>query len=181
MSGHIIEQMKTKAASNADHVVDGSVSSLRCRAQVAKSIEELHALSRRGLWGMLLFMSLSAAALYLSQAGAFTVVPAQIREMIGPTPPAHLLHLALAVSWLSAFVLILGRRGGDGKPGYSWCNIGLPAAFYPLYVFTDAAGTHFPAVFAAGLILLLVEHASVMSYAARSIREETARLDRLPD
>jgi len=181
MSGHIIEHLKTKAASTAGHVVDGSISSPRCRGEVVKSIEELHALSRRGLWGMLLFMSLSAAALYLSQTGAFAMVPAQIKEMFGPPPPAHLLRIALAVSWLSAFVLILGRRGADGRPGYNWCNIGLPAAFYPLYVFTDAAGTYFPAVFAAGLVLLLVEHACVISYATRAIREETARLDRLPD
>ena len=87
----------------------------------------------------------------------------------------------LGVSWLSAFVLIFGRRGGDGKPGYHWCNVGLPAAFYPLYVFSDPTGTFFPAVFAATLILLLMEHACVVSYARKAIREESARLDRLPN
>ena len=181
MSGHLIERMKIKAAPAADHAVDGSICSLRCRAEVVKGIEELHALSRRGLWGMLLFLSLSAAALYLSQAPHLAMVPARIKEMFGPAPPAHLLHLALAVSWLSALVMILGRRGADGKPGYSWCNIALPAAFYPLYVFTDPAGTHFPAVFAAGLVLLIVEHVSVRSYAVKAIGEERARLDRLQD
>ena len=180
MPGHMIEQMKPKAASTADQIVDSSVGSLRCRAQIANSIEELHSLSRRGLWGMLLFLSLSAAALYLSQSGAFAMVPAGIQEMFGPPPPADLLHAALAVSWLSAFVLILGRRGADGRPRYNWYNIGLPAAFYPLYIFSDSAGTHFVAVFAAGLVLLLVEHVTVLCYVSKAVREEKERLAHLP-
>lgn len=108
------------------------------------------------------------------------MVPQHIREMIGPLPPAGLLHVALGVSWFSALVLILGRRGADGKPGYNWYNIGLPAAFYPLYIFADPTGACFPAVFAAGLVLLLLEHAFVVSYTGKEIREKTERLQGLP-
>ena len=179
MLGHIVEQPRPKTASTANDVVQRAKIPVQCREQIRDSIEELHALSRRGLWGILLFLSLSAATLCCSEAGLLSMVPAEIKELFGEPPPAHLLHLALGVSWLSAFVLILGRMTGDGKPSYRWCNIGLPVAFYPLYVFCDPAGTHFPAVFAAGLVLLVVEHAGVMRYAAREIREETARLDRL--
>ncbi|HBG07921.1 MAG: hypothetical protein A2075_24410 [Geobacteraceae bacterium GWC2_58_44] len=179
MLGHMIGQIKPKTASTANDVVDRSISPDHCREQILGSISELHALSRRGLWGMLLFMSLSAITLYCSEAGIFALVPADIKEMFGDPPPAHLLHIVLAVSWLSAFVLIMGRVAGDGRPTYNWCNIGLPTVFYPLYIFSDPAGTHFPAVFAAGLILLIVEHASVTFYASRAIREETARLNHL--
>ena len=176
MLGHMVGQIKPKTASTSNDVVERSINSDHCREQILANVNELHALSRRGLWGILLFLSLSAVTLYCREAGIFAMVPSDIKELFGEPPPASWLHTVLAVSWLSAFVLILGRAG-DGKPGYSWCNIGLPTAFYPLYVFSDPTGSHFPAVFAAGLILLIVEHASVLFHASKAIREETARLD----
>jgi len=179
MLGHMIGQIKPKTASTSHDVVDRSISPDHCREQILGSIDELHALSRRGLWGILLFLSLSAATLYCNEAGLFAMVPADIKDLFGEAPPAHLLHIVLAVSWFSAFVLILGRVSEDGKPTYNWYNIGLPTVFYPLYIFSDPAGTHFPAVFAAGLTLLLVEHASVTFHSSRAIREETDRLKHL--
>ena len=179
MLGHMIGQIKPKTASTSNEMVDRPITTELCRERILGTINELHALSRRGLWGILLFMVLSAVILYCSETGLFAMVPSDVKELFGAPPPAYLLHIVLAVSWLSAFVLILGRVAGDGKPGYSWCNIGLPTAFYPLYIFSDPAGTHFPAVFAAGLVLLIVEHASVSYYASKAIREEAARLDHL--
>lgn len=180
MLGHMIGQLKPKTAATANDVAGRSMDPEHSRAKILASIGELHALSRRGLWGILLFLCLSAVTLYLSEAGLFALVPGEVRELFGDPPPLHLLHIALAVSWLSALVLVLGRVTGEGKPCYSWSNIMLPTAFYPLYVFSDPAGTHFPAVFAAGLILLIVEHVSVVCYASRAIHEETDRLKHLP-
>jgi hypothetical protein len=179
MLGHMIGQLKPKTAATHNEVVERSISRDHSREQIQETISELHALSRRGLWGILAFISVSALTLYCSQAGVFAALPVDLKDLFGEPPPAHLLHIALGVSWLSAFVLILGRRGMDGKPGYNWCNIGLPTVFYPLYVFSDPTGTQFPMVFAAGLVLLIVEHVTVMSYAAKGIREETARLEHL--
>ncbi|ACH37705.1 menaquinol oxidoreductase complex Cbc5, membrane protein subunit, putative [Citrifermentans bemidjiense Bem] len=180
MSGHVIEQIKTKPAAALDRSVESSIAANRCREELARNIDELHALSRRGLWGLLLFLGVSAAALYLSQMEACSLIQLQLKEIFGPPPPSDLLHVVLAVSWLSGFVLILGRRGADGKPGYNWCNIALPTAFYPLYVFSDAAGGYFPAVFCAGLVLLLLEHGFAVCYARKVIREANDRLSRLP-
>ena len=179
MIGHMIGQIKPKSAATAKAVAARSTTPEHCHEQADATIAELHALSRRGLWGILLFLMLSAVTLYLSEAGIFAGIPADVKELFGEAPPPHLLHIVLAVSWLSAFVLILGRTGADGRPHYNWYNIGLPTAFYPLYIFSDPSGTHFPAVFAAGLALLIVEHVSVTRYAARAIREESARLNRL--
>ncbi len=178
MSGHAIGHMKHKTASAADRLLEGSATP--CREGLARDIAKLHALSRRGLWGVIAFLCLSAAALCLSQSGVCSTIPAQVKGMIGPPPPAGLLHVALGASWVSALILVLGRRGADGKPGYNWYNIGLPAAFYPLYIFADPTGISFPAVFAAGLVLLLLEHAFVISYTAREIRKETERLQAMP-
>jgi hypothetical protein len=178
MLGHMIAQIKPKTAATANDVVEQGIVH-HSREQIISTINELHALSRRGLWGILLFLTVSAVTLYCSEAGLFASIPSGVKELFGDPPPAHLLYIALAVSWLSAFILILGRRTGDGKPCYSWYNIGVPTLFYPLCIFSDRSGTFFPAVFAAGLILLVVEHATVMSYAIKAIREETARLKRL--
>lgn len=176
MLGHMIGTIKPKTAAT-HNLTDRSTFPDHCREQAEGTINDLHALSRRGLWGILMFMTLSAVALYCSESGIFAMVPAEVREMIGEVPPPQALHAVLAVSWLSAFVLILGRRTADGKPAYHWCNIWLPTALYPLYIFSDQAETYFPVVFAAGLLLLVIEHVTVMRYANRAIREETARLN----
>jgi hypothetical protein len=180
MLGHMIAIIKPKTAT-ADQAVHHSPTRDHSREQIISIINELHALSRRGLWGILSFLALSAMVLYASTGGLFSLVPVEVKEMFGDPPPLHLLHIALGVSWLSAFILILGRRSADGKPCYSWYNIGLPTAFYPLYIFSDPACANFPAVFAAGLLLLIIEHATVMTYAAKAIREETSRLNRLQE
>ena len=174
MLGQMIGQMKPKTAATGS-IGDRFKNQDHSREELAGIVAEFHALSRRGLWGILLFVSISALILYLNQAGGFAMAPASVKELFGEAPPLHWLHTVLAVSWLSAFVLILGRVAADGKPCYSWCNIGLPTVFYPLYIFCDPAGTHFPAVFAAGLVLLLVEHVSVTIYASRALKEESAR------
>lgn len=177
MLGHMIAQIKPRTAPHDERAEAAAIA--YSQEEVLSTIRELHALSRRGLWGILLFLAVSALTLYSSEAGLFASVPSDVKELFGDPPPVQLLHIALGVSWLSAFILILGRRSGEGKPCYSWYNIGLPTAFYPLSIFSDRTGTFFPAVFAAGLLLLVVEHATVVSYATRVIEEETARLRRL--
>lgn len=177
MLGHMIEQLRPKPAASARRVAEGSACAARTRDEIAPSVKDLNVLSRRGLWGIILFLVLSAVTLWLSVSGLLSELPVDLREIFGDAPPAELVHLALGVSWLSALILILGRMTGDATPGYNWYNIGLPAAFYPLYVFTDSSGSHFPLVFAAGLVLLLVEHWSVVRY----IRQERVRIGQLPE
>ena len=181
MLGQMIGQIKPKAAALARQVVVRSQSADQSRERILVSNDELHALSRRGLWGILLFLTLSAIALYLSESGLLALVPGDLKELFGDPPPLHLIHLVMAVSWLSALVLILGRVTGDAPSGYNWHNIGLPTAFYPLYVSAASAGTHFPVVFAAGLILLIVEHLSVLFTVSKALREETDHINHLPN
>ncbi|QWV94109.1 hypothetical protein KP004_02665 [Geomonas oryzisoli] len=181
MSGHhLIEHLKARPIRETAQVATGN-ELCWSREQVTKNIAQLHVLSRRGLWGLLLFLGMSAAALALSQVNVSSVAQAELEGVIGPLPSIDLLNLVLGISWLSAVVLIVGRRGSDGRPGYSWHNVGLPAVFYPLYAFCDTTGTYFPMVFLAGLVLLLLEHGFVVCYTAKAIKEETARLERLRD
>lgn len=174
-------QMKPKAVALALNDVARSPSADPGREIILITLNELHALSRRGLWGILLFLCLSAITLYLSESGLLALLPGELKELFGDPPPVHLVYLVMAVSWLSALVLILGRVTGDAPPGYNWYNIGLPTVFYPLYVFADTTGTHFPVVFGAGLTLLIVEHLSVLFFASKAIREATERMSHLPN
>src|ERR1035441_10039466 len=152
MLGHIIGQAKPKTASVTaiDHSplrppgVEGrSISSDHGRQTILDTINELQVLSRSGLWGILLFLALSVVALYCREAGPFPLFPESVRGLLGEPPPLYLLHIVLAISWLSAMVLILCRVAGDVRPGYSWCKVGLPTVFFPFYVFYDTAITHF--------------------------------------
>lgn len=60
----------SRSASAADHIVEGSAAHPPCREQLSKDIEQLHALSRCGLWGLILFLSPSAVALCLNSSHA---------------------------------------------------------------------------------------------------------------
>ena len=180
MSGHLIESIKTKPTRPPGPFPAGYAVTPSNSECVAGHVAELHALSRRGLWGLLLFLVLSAAALWLREVALPVAAQEELRVLFGPLPTTDMLNLILAVSWFSALAMIIGRRDADGKPGYNWYNVGLPTAFYPLYVFCDTTGTYFPAVFVAGLILLLLEYAFVLSYTVKAIRAETARQERLP-
>jgi hypothetical protein len=180
MPGHLIDAMKTKAAALPPRIDLQPQGSCCGRERVSLAPSQLPALSRRGPWGIRLFLVLSAATLYLSEAGLPAMVP-DLRELFGDPPPPVLVHLVLAVSWLSALVLIMGRVTGDAAPGYSWYNIGLPTVCYPLYLFADTASTHFAVVFCAGLILLLAEHWSVAYQVSKALQAARERSGTLPN
>ena len=85
----------------------------------------------------------------------------------------------LAVSTISALILIAGRGGESRSGSGGWLQFGMSVFFYPLYAVTNTLETWFPAVFAAGLIVLVVEHFSVWARTSRAIQEEKERLGRM--
>ena len=128
---------------------------------------------------MILFLGISASALRCRSFDLFAVLPENFREALGAPPPVDLIHLVLAASTVSALILIAGRAG-EGRCGSGgWLQFGMSVFFYPLYAVTNTLETWFPAVFAAGLIVLVVEHFSVWARASRAIQEEKERLERM--
>ncbi len=135
------------------------------RQGLQERAKALHFLSRRGLWGIILFLLVSIAALLVRDWNLFLMLPANMQQLLGDPPPPALIHTALAVSTISALIILAGRMIGSGKPYYSWHNVGLPAAFYPLYLMADTGGNNFVIVFIIGMMLLLLEHFTVWRYA----------------
>jgi hypothetical protein len=178
MLGHTIDQMKPNAA-QATRTTDWTISPELRRGKILVSIKEHQALSRRGLWGILSFLTLSAAALYCREANLLAMFPEKVRELLGAPPPTQLIHIAFAVSCVSALILILGRMTENGRQGYSWLNILMPTIFYPLYFFSDKMDKHFNTVFTAGMVILLVEHASIWLYSSKAMLEEKEQLKEL--
>ncbi len=149
------------------------------REEIMQAIDGLYVQSRRGLWRVLLFLGISAVALYFRSFDLFAVLPEELRELIGAPPPLELIHIVLAVSTISALVLIAGR--GSEKPGGSlgWLQFAMSAFFYPLYATASSLETWFPAVLAAGLIVLVADHFATWSQTSRAIQEEKERLGRM--
>jgi hypothetical protein len=150
------------------------------RAEIRETIDHLYAVSRGGLWRVLLFLAVSAVALQFRDIELFATLPENIREALGAPPPPFLIHLVLAVSTLSALILIAGRGPEEGgREGSGWLQFGMVAFFYPLYAVTGTLAAFFPAVFAAGLLVLLCDHGAAWYHASAAIREEKERLGRM--
>lgn len=149
------------------------------REEIRQTIDGLYVLSRRGLWRLLLFLGISALATRCRSFDLFAVLPENLREALGASPPVDMIHLLLAVSTISALILIAGRDGESRSGPGGWLQFGMSVFFYPLYAVTNTLETWFPAVFAAGLIVLVVEHFSVWARTSRAIQEEKERLGRM--
>ena len=150
------------------------------RAEIRQTIDGLYAASRSGLWRVLLFLAVSAVALQFQDVELFATLPGNIREALGAPPPPFLIHLVLAVSTVSALILIAGRGPEEsGRESAGWLQFGMSAFFYPLYAMTSTLSAFFPAVFAAGLLVLFCDHASVWYHSSCAIREEKERLGRM--
>lgn len=142
------------------------------KEHILASISALYALSRNGLWGLLLFLAASALALYYQDYSLTGSLPAEIREMLGAAPPVVLVDALLAVSTLSSLIIIAGRVHDWRPPGNTWGHLGFRLMFYGLYFITDAMTEHVYAVFISGLAVLTLQHYHVWNYTARAIERQ---------
>ena len=149
------------------------------RTEIRQTIDGLYALSRRGLWRLILFLGISAVALRFQSFDLFAGLPENLREILGAPPPVTLIHIVLAVSTICALILIAGRRTEETGGQTGWLQFGMSVFFYPLYGAANSLETFFPAVFAAGLIILVIDHFTVWSQTSKAIREEKERLGKM--
>jgi hypothetical protein len=178
MIGHLTGHMG-HGPENSHNAWKNLAASGRSRAEILLTIDGLYVISRRSLWRLLLFLVISAAALWFRNVDLFAVFPASIREILGAPPPAGLIHIVLAVSTGSALILIAGRNTGDAKEGPGWLQFGMSAVFYPIYAVSNALNEIFPVVFAAGLVILVLEYFTNWSQAAQLIRAEKESLGKM--
>jgi len=176
MIGQMTGQMKPGMPHSPRTGWENTSDPCRRREEVLRNIDNLYALSRRGLWRLLLFLLISAAALRSANTDLLAMVPESLRQIIGAPPPVGLIHIVLAISTVSALILIAGQTTGDARSSHGWLQFGLSSFFYPLYAGSNALSEAFPAVFAAGIVILILEHLTNWSQTCKIIREEKERL-----
>lgn len=176
MSGHIRPEMEDSRGK----VVTYETGVQEHRERIVAAITSHDALSRRGLWGMLIFIMVSVMALPFRGVDLFADLPESFREILGTPPPPELIHVVLAISTISSIIIILGRAIEGGNPGCSWkrisSNICFRSAFYLLYATANALAENFLIVFTAGIIVLALEHFATWHYAVVTIEKEKEQL-----
>jgi hypothetical protein len=121
-----------------------------------KRSRKLHALSRVGLWGVLVF---TAAAIVLWQATViWPTCPPHLRALLGASPTAEIIHSTLFVYVISALVLTGSRHPGKTERYAGWSQIGFMLPFYFFYWYADILSVNFAHLTAIGVLLLLLEH-----------------------
>ncbi len=147
-----------------------------CHRDARARIDALHAHGRKGLWGLLLFTTLCAAAAWSLPLQA--EIPGPVRELLGPAPPVQLISVALAVYCFSALIRALPRLADGSETYHGWSHMAYLGGFYVFYFYAGALEGNFWALLAGGLLLLGLEYAGLLSYsrcALRAQQEESQR------
>ncbi|KAF0214765.1 MAG: hypothetical protein FD174_4309 [Geobacteraceae bacterium] len=179
MLEHIIEHVKPGTKINPRKACDTAADSRQYRETILDNINTLHALSRRGLWGVAAFLLISIIALLCRDINILETFPENIRVILGCAPAPYLIHAVLAVSTISALIIIAGRVGNEAEPGSIWSQLGHRSAFYLFYFFSNALDKSFMVTFLAGLTVLLLEHYHIWSHYSRVIQKEKELLKKL--
>ena len=179
MIGQMTGQMKPGTKRPMENVWEKRADLGRRREEIQHSIDDLYALSRRGLWKLLLFLGLSTFALQGRDVDLFGSLPENVREILGAPPSPDLVHVVLAVSTISALILHYGRDVDQARVSTGWLQFGMALFFYPLYAMSNTLGTWFPLVCIAGLVTLIFEYLTIWNQITRAIHEERERLARM--
>lgn len=132
-------------------------------------IDSLCVSSRRGLWGLLIFLAASVIAFYFRDQGLSSSFTPNIRELLGPAPPLLLVNIIVAISTFSSLILIGGRIFHGWEPGNTWTHLFFRLLFYLLYFVVDSLTAYYHALFISGLVVLGLQHYNIWSHANRAI------------
>lgn len=126
---------------------------------------DVHAVSRRSLWEILLFILISVGAFQLREFDLLASVSEPVRELLGHPPPAYLVSIALAVYCFSALTIALIQIANHAEPTLHWSHLGYRSMFYLFYSVSGSLANNFMAVFFIGFFLYAIEQAHVWIYA----------------
>jgi hypothetical protein len=183
MLGQMIGPMRPKTAHPRQQAPGSMPGVTQHRERIREIITAHDALSRRGLWAMLIFIAISGLALQCRAVDLFAGLPENIRDIIGAPPPAALIHVVLAISTLSSIIISIGRMTEGENPAGNWSRfwsgLAFRSVFYLFYATANALEENFLLVFTAGMIVLVLEHVSAWLYAMRTIEREKEHLAQL--
>lgn len=145
----------------------------RCEGSGEKAIrddiDKLCVKSREGLWGLLIFLTVSIIIFSFRDQGLTNCLEPGLRKALGPAPPIFLVNILMGISIFSSLVLIGGRVFHGWEPGNTWTHLFFRLLFYLLYFVVDSLSGYYHAVFISGLVVLVLQHYNIWSYASRAI------------
>jgi hypothetical protein len=179
MLEHILDHVKPEIKANPRKTVNDVTDGSQYREKILGNIDTLHIHSRRGLWGIAAFLLISIVALLCRDINILEAFPENVRVILGNPPSPYLIHIVLAVSTISALIIISGRLANGSIPNRIWSQLGHRSVFYLLYFFSNALDKYFVLIFLAGLTVLVVEHYHCWTYYSRAIQKEKELLKKL--
>jgi len=137
-----------------------------------KKVQALYVLSRRSLWEILLFLSISIAVFAFRDFDLFAAASEPVRQLLGYPPPALLINIALATYLFSAVTIRLVQVANVTRPEQKWTQLGYRTVFYLFYSFSGSLSGHFIAVFSIGMLLYTLEQLHIWFYTEKLVRRE---------
>lgn len=135
------------------------------------NFSQLHALSRKGLWGLLLFLLASVAAFLVQDFNLYKSFPEPVLQILGCPPPAILIHLALTGYSFTVVVPVLIRMATGDDPVVRWHHLACRSIFYLFYLASTTLPENFVAVITIGILLYSVEQVGIWAYLYKNLRE----------
>jgi hypothetical protein len=123
--------------------------------------DELRATSWRSLWSLQLFLTISIAAFFVRDFNLYEAFPENVLQILGCPPPPALAHIALAGYVVTVLIPLTIHLLSGEQPVAQWRHLGYRSAFYCFYLFSNTLAANFFLVFATGIILYLLEQASI--------------------
>lgn len=165
----IVTTLRNKQSSRSPGMVTGHPDAASTPNAAKSDIDGLYILSRRGLWGLLIFLAASVVALYFRDQTLSASLASGLREQFGPTPPVFLINIVLVVSTICSLITIFGRLYNGRKPGSTLSHLWFRIFFFFLYFIADSLSGHFNTVFISGLAVLALQHYHICQYTSRAI------------
>src|SRR6185369_2780850 len=137
------------------------------------TIDSLYCNSRRGLWGLFIFLGASTIAYYFNECSLAGSLPAGIMDRLGSTPPTILVNCVFGASTISSLISIAGKIYHAREPGNTATHLWFRMFFYLLYFISGDLGNYFNVVFISGLVVLGFQHYNVWNYYMRAIEITT--------
>lgn len=179
MFGHIFNKMRQQRTVAAAEAAGNNWDSPQKQKTIKADIDQLYVCSRKGLWGLAIFLLASIVAYHFRDQTLTGCLSTALRAQLGPAPPEILVDILQVVSTFSSLVLISGRIYDGRMPGNTWMHLGFRLVFFPLYFVCDSLGAHFDFVFVSGLVVLALQHYNIWNYAQHAIEKKMTLWEQL--
>jgi len=134
----------------------------------------LHAMSRRGLVGLLFFLVASVAAFMVQDFNLYKALPEAVLQVLGCPPPATLIHLALTGYSFTVVTRVLIRMATGVHPVVAWHHNLCRPVFYLFYLVSTTLPENFIAVLTIGILLYGVEQVGIWTYMHKHLDFKTS-------